>query len=281
MKNVGTKIVSMLLAVMLLAGCGAAASGSTSDSAVASDSTFASVAASTEASSAAESLALEGHSLMVFCGAGMKEPFTEIADAFQKETGCVMEVTYANAAQIQTQIKTAQEGDFFIAGSEVEVKPVEEFVDHSTKLVRHIPVIAVQKGNPMNISGPADLANQDVRLVMGDPESTPIGKIAKKIFADFSMEEKVNVISNTATAPAMAMALEMQECDAVIVWKENVDTEKVDIVDSAEMEAYIKMIPSVRLTCTDDAQAADTFEEFLASEAAQEIWTNHGYELAE
>ncbi len=38
-------------------------------------------------------LALEGHSLMVFCGAGMTEPFQEIAAAFESETGCAMQVT--------------------------------------------------------------------------------------------------------------------------------------------------------------------------------------------
>ena len=47
----------------------------------------------------------------------MTQPFTEIADAFTQATGCEMNVTYANAAQIQTQIKETQQGDFFIAGS--------------------------------------------------------------------------------------------------------------------------------------------------------------------
>ena len=37
--------------------------------------------------------------LSIYCGAGMQQPFQEIADAFQEETGCEMNVTYANAAQ--------------------------------------------------------------------------------------------------------------------------------------------------------------------------------------
>lgn len=141
-----------------------------------------------------------------------------------------MEVTYANAAQIQTQINTAKEGDFFIAGSEREVNPVDELVESSTPLVRHIPVIAVQKGNPLNITGPADLA------------------------AD--------------------------ECDAIIVWKENVNADQGEIVDCPEMENYIKTIPAARLTCSADAEAADAFADFLNSQTAQDIWTSYGYELA-
>lgn len=227
------------------------------------------------------SLPLEGHSLMVFCGAGMKDPFEEIAQAFEAETGCKVEVTYANAAQIQTQINTAQEGDYFIAGSEAEVKPVADLVESSTPLVRHIPVIAVQKGNPMNITGPADLAKDGVRLVIGDPEATPIGKIANQVFEDFGIADTVNIVSTTATAPAMTAALTADEADAVIVWKENVNTGEADIVDSAEMEAYIKTIPAARLTCSDDAEAADSLMDFLSSDAAHAIWTSFGYELAE
>lgn len=119
-------------------------------------------------------------SLSIYCGAGMQQPFQEIADAFQGETGCEMNVTYANAAQIQTQIQESQEGDFFIAGSKEELKPVEEFVTSSEDLVKHIPVLVVKEGNEKNIQGLNDLAREDVVTVIGDPESTPIGKIAKK-----------------------------------------------------------------------------------------------------
>lgn len=90
-----------------------------------------------------------------------------------------MNVTYANAAQIQTQITTTNEGDFFIAGSKEELKPVEGSVASSEDLVKHIPVLAVPASNPANINGIADLANAQ-RVLVGDPESTPIGKIAKK-----------------------------------------------------------------------------------------------------
>ena len=46
--------------------------------------------------------------LSIYCGAGMQQPFQEIADAFHEETGCEMNVTYANAAQIKTQIQESQ-----------------------------------------------------------------------------------------------------------------------------------------------------------------------------
>lgn len=272
MKKLLSLTLSALLGLSLLAGCSSPAPAESTPPAGET------TPAAGETTPAAADLT--GHTLHIFCGAGMKDPFTEIAQAFQDETGCTVEVTYANAAQIQTQINTAKEGDFFIAGSEQEVKPVTELVESSTPLVRHIPVIAVQKGNPLNITGPADLAKEGVRVVIGDPEATPIGKIATQLFADFGITDTVNIVSNTTTAPAMSTALAADECDAIIVWKENVSADQGEIVDCPEMEDYIKTIPAARLTCSADAQAADAFAGFLDSQTAQDIWTSYGYELA-
>ena len=275
---------AVVLALSLLAGCASPSPAQTSQGSTPPASQAPSDQSTPPASTAPEggdaTASLEGHTLLVFCGAGMKDPFEEIAQAFQAETGCKVEVTYANAAQIQTQINTAQEGDFFIAGSEAEVKPVADLVESSTPLVRHIPVIAVQTGNPLGITGPADLGNEGVRVVTGDPEATPIGKIATQVFADFGLTDTVNIVSNTATAPAMTTALAAGECDAILVWKENVNPDQGEIVDSPEMEAYIKTIPAARLTCSADTEAADALAEFLNSQAAQDIWVSYGYELA-
>ncbi len=57
-------------------------------------------------------------SLHVYCGAGMTKPFAELAEIFTQETHITVEVTYANAGQIQSQINTAQEGDFLLPGIE-------------------------------------------------------------------------------------------------------------------------------------------------------------------
>ena len=271
MKKLFSLTLSALLALSLLAGCSSPAPAETDPAAETTP-----VAAETTPAAAD----LSGHTLMIFCGAGMKDPFAEIAQAFQDQTGCTVEVTYANAAQIQTQINTAEEGDFFIAGSQQEVKPVAELVAKSVDLVRHIPVIAVQKGNPLGITGPADLAKEGVRVVIGDPEATPIGKIAVQMFEDFGITDQVDIVSNTTTAPAMSTVLAADECDAIIVWKENVNADQGEIVDCPEMENYIKTIPAARLTCSADAEAADAFAQFLDSQTAWDIWTSYGYELA-
>ena len=271
------RIVVLLLVLVLaasLCACGGKQPAATP--------TAAPVSASTEAPKATEAAwpDLSGQSLLIYCGAGMKQPFQEIADRFGSLTGCEMNVTFANAAQIQTQISTAQEGAFFIAGAAGEVKPVEEYVASSVKLEKHIPVLAVAAGNPKGITGVADLANEDVSTVIGDAESTPIGKIAMQVFSDFGITDSVNLVATTTTAPQLATVISMGEADAAIIWKENCNADGVEICETKDMDAYVKVVPAARLTFADGDAAADAFSAFLATDEANAIWLAYGYELA-
>lgn len=260
--------------VLALTGCGSAASGSSSASTA--DSTAASAVSSQAASETAQDLT--GQTLMIYCGAGMQEPFEKIAAAFSEKTGCEMNVTYANAAQIQTQITQSQEGAFFIAGSADEVKPVEEYVVSSTDLVKHIPVLAVAEGNPKGIAGIADLAREDVTTVTGDAEATPIGKIAKKAFQDFGVADQVTLAATTTTAPQLATVIALGEADAAIIWKENCNTEGVEVCQTTDLDNYVKTVPAARLSFAADDPAADAFAEYLAGQEAAGIWAEYGYE---
>ncbi|MBR2779507.1 MAG: molybdate ABC transporter substrate-binding protein [Firmicutes bacterium] len=228
---------------------------------------------------------LTGKSLMVYCGAGMKDPFTQIAQTFKEETGAEVELSFGNAAQIISQITTSNQGDLFIAGAETELKSLREqnYVTDAADLVKHIPVVAVAEGNPKGIASLADLGRDDVTLVLGDAESTPIGKIADAVLKDNNLAESANILARTATAPEMITALQTGEADAAIVWKENASgKEKLEILDLKEMNAYIKTIPAASLSCTDPehAEALAAFRDFLGSEEAQNIWKSFGYEIA-
>jgi molybdate transport system substrate-binding protein len=272
MKKIGASILAFSMALLLTA-CGGQGQSSSNSASVSS--------ASSEAVSASTSAAdLTGQTLFIYCGAGMQQPFQEIADAFEGKTGCKMNVTYANAAQIQTQITESKEGDFFIAGSAEEVKPVKDYVSSSVDLVKHIPVLAVAEGNPKGISGIADLGKDGIVTVIGDPESTPIGKIATKAFSEFGISDSVTLGATTTTAPQLATVVGLGEADATIIWKENCSADGVEICQTTDLDNYIKTVPAARLSFTADSEAADEFSAFLASDGANQIWSAYGYELA-
>lgn len=270
--------IIMLLAILLLVGC---STNKEKSKQIDKDNGSVTGTADQSTNEGDKNIKLDGHSLMIFCGAGMKDPFEKIAQEFEEVTGCKVQVTYANAAQIQTQINTAKEGDFFIAGSKEEVKPIKDLVISSKELVKHIPVLVVSSGNPKGITGPADLAKEGVKFIMGDPEATPIGKIANKVISDFQLKDKVNIIANTATAPAMVTALEAGEADVALVWKENIKSDKLEIINSKDMKSYIKTIPATMLSCTTDEEAQKAFNDYLDTQEVKDVWVKFGYEIVE
>ena len=221
---------------------------------------------------------LEGETLQIYCGAGMKNAFVEIADLFQEETGCEVNVMYANAAQIQSQINISEEGDFFIAGARVELKPVQKHVVAVKDLVKHIPVLVVTAGNPKDIHNLEDLVNPDVTFIMGNVEATPIGKIAKKALSEKGIFDKVNIAATTPTAPMIATAIARGEADAAIIWKENAKVEGCEIVDTPDMVPHIKTVPAARLDTSLNPEAADEFDAFLDTPEVLGIWMKYGYE---
>ncbi|MFA6940952.1 MAG: molybdate ABC transporter substrate-binding protein [Clostridiaceae bacterium] len=224
---------------------------------------------------------LKGKTLHIYCGAGMANPFKEIADAFKTKTGCEMNVTYGNAGQIQSQINTAKEGDIFIAGSSDELQPVNTYVSSSKKLVKHIPVLAVASGNPKSIKGLSDLTKEGVSLIIGDTEATPIGKIAKKALSDLKIFNKVKIAATTTTAPQMPAAIAAGQADASIVWKENCNAKGVEVVNTTDLDKYVKTVPAASLKCTSDQATVDAFMSYLDTDAAIQIWTKYGYEKAD
>lgn len=222
---------------------------------------------------------LSGKTLQIYCGAGMTKPFEQISKIFKNETGCEMEVVYANAAQLQTQIKTTQQGDLFIAGSADELAPVKEYISVSKDLVKHIPVLAVKSGNPLEINGLNDLTKDGVKVVLGDGEATPIGKLSNKALTDLGILNNINIIARTTTAPEIFNALALGECDAIIVWKENVSGSDVEIVNTTDLDNYIKTVPAASLTFCKDKETLDAFLKFLDSNKAKDIWKTNGYEV--
>lgn len=226
-----------------------------------------------------EGKSLDGQTLFVYCGAGMTKPFGAIADKFKEETGCDMQVVFANAAQIQNQIQTTGEGDLFIAGSADELTPVKDKVTESKDLVKHIPVLAVKSGNPLGITGLNDLTKEGVEVVLGDAEATPIGKIANKALTDLGILNNVNVIARAATAPEIANALSVDECNAIIIWKENVPASGAEIVNTPDLNAYVKKVPAAKLSSSTNTEALAAFMTYLDSDTAKTIWGNNGYEV--
>lgn len=234
------------------------------------------------ASSSASTASKNGQHLFIYCGAGMKDPVAKIVAAFQKENGATVEVTYGNAAQITSQITASKQGDLFIAGDQNDLSTIQDqFVSSVKPLVKHVPVLAVQSGNPQHITGLKDLTKSGLKVVLGDSTATPIGKLSDTALNKLGILGNVNVIAREATAPAISTAISLGQCDAGITWKENANVKGVEVIKTTDLDNYIKTIPAASLKCSTNVQALKAFLKFLDSNEVHTIWQNSGYVLAQ
>jgi molybdate transport system substrate-binding protein len=122
--------------------------------------------------------------LLLYCGAGIQPAAEALTTAFSKESGITVNTTYAGSGRLLGQVATSQVGDLFMPGSAFYVEQAIEqnLAQENTKqeVAYFVPVIVVQKGNPLGVTSLADLANTELRLGLGDERAVAIGKQSKK-----------------------------------------------------------------------------------------------------
>lgn len=221
-------------------------------------------------------------SLHVYSGAGLRKPMDDIAAAFEKEAGIKINYSYAGSAQNLSQLQMVKEGDIYIPGSRYYYEQAKK--KNLTTFVRdvayHIPVIAVPKGNPADIENLSDLANEGVKVTLGDERANAIGRLSKKILSRNNILDVVekNVIAKTATVNELVIYINMNQADASIIWEDNIaGTESVEIIHIDKEKNEIKTIPISVLKYSENKEAAVKFAEFVASEKGKAIYEKHGF----
>jgi len=191
--------------------------------------------------------------LMIFSGAGLIKPMEEMRHNFEKKHHIQADVHYGNSGEIFACIAAGQPADVFIPGAEKYTNDALKngWVTKETinKLVLHVPVIAVPKGNPANISGLTDLGKPGTRVAIGDPKAPAIGRVAKKIFKKNGMTDKINpnIAVFAPTVNQLLIYVSLKQVDAAIIWEDLTawaeGKGKIEVIPIAKEQNIIKTIP--------------------------------------
>ena len=226
--------------------------------------------------------------LMVFSGAGLIKPIEEMRVHFEQRHGVTVNVHYGSSGEIFAGLAAGQPCDILIPGDEKYTEDalkngwvIEETI---TKLVKHVPLIAVPKGNPANIKGFMDLKRQGVRVSIGDPKAPAIGRVAKKMLQKANIWEDVtkNIKVYAPTVNQLLIYVALGQVDAAIIWGDLVTwAEGKGKLEAIPIEAkynIIKTIPTAVCTKTGNKELAYKFNEYISSEEGMLIWEKWGFE---
>jgi len=220
--------------------------------------------------------------LLVYSGAGLKKAMEQIKTAYEADHNVTIEYVYAGSAELISQIELSGKGDVLIVGSEGTYKPAVEkgFASETYyQVAHHTPCIAVQAGNPKSITCLADLAKKGVTVILGDPEANAIGKTAAKLIEKNGLDGiSGNVVSMAATVNEIVMQIAGGEADAGIVTIDNIkNNDKIEIIEIPDDQNIDQLIPIGTLTMSEHSDAAQSFVDFVASDAGKQIFENNGF----
>ena len=227
--------------------------------------------------------------LLIFAGAASKPPTEEAIKAFQEKTGILVDVTFGGSGFVLAQMKLAKKGDLYFPGSSdfMEMAKKEGFVFPESEkiLVYLVPAINVQKGNPKKIYSLKDLAKDDIRVAIANPETVCVGIYAVEIIEkNLSPSEKEkfkkNLVNYTESCEKTANAISLKAVDAVIGWRvfhywnpDRIET----IYLKPEEVSRIGYIPIAISKFTQDKMLAQKFIDFLLSPQGKVIFQKHHY----
>ncbi|CAK7028828.1 molybdate ABC transporter substrate-binding protein [Tissierella sp. P1] len=219
--------------------------------------------------------------LLVYSGAGLKKPMTEIAEVFEEENGIKIEYIFAGSTQLLSQIELSGKGDVFIVGSKqaYETSVEKELTYPSKDVAYHNPIIGVPKGNPANINSLEDMANPGVKVILGDEKANAIGQTSQKLIEKTGLTGiNDNVVAKTATVNEILVHLESKNADAAIVTEDSAfGNENIETIAIPEDINIQQIIPIGALKASKNLDKANIFVDFVSSDRGKEIFEKYGF----
>jgi molybdate transport system substrate-binding protein len=224
----------------------------------------------------------ETHSLLVYCGAGIRKPMDELGSLFFEEYGISVNYNYAGSNTLLSQMELTQKGDVYMPGATYyfDIAKEKGITDYEQRVAYHVPVIAVPEGNPAGITSLADLTKPGVTVILGDSKAAAIGKLANAILEKNGLYDAVanNTIARGATVNELVVYTSMKQADASIIWADLVvNSKKMEIVEIPREQNIIKIIPIGTLVSSEQKDAATKFVDFVASPEGKAIFEKHGF----
>jgi molybdate transport system substrate-binding protein len=219
--------------------------------------------------------------LLVYSGAGLKKAMTEIGEVFTENYGIGVDYTFAGSGTLITQMDLSRKGDVFIPGGTPDYRIAQEkdLVEEPGYVAYHVPVIAVQKGNPHNITSVNDFARPGLKIALGGVNTTAIGRAGDKLFQKLGILDAVeaNVVLRAPTINEVVVAMNMGTADAALLTLDQINPGTMDTIDIPQENGLTLIVPIGATTFTEHPDATQKFVEFVTSDEGKAIFAKHGF----
>ncbi len=226
-------------------------------------------------------LIAKNKSLLIFAGAGMREPLNEIGKKFNEHYKIEVIYDYEGSGRLGNKILAGQTPDIFIPGSMRWAKILKNkgYIEKCYPIAYHIPVI-ITPLKDKKVVKLKDLLKPHVSVVLGNPQACAIGKVSLKIFKKANISwKKLNIVALGVTVKQLVHWIEGNNADASIVWQADAkESGKVRIVQIPEKFNTIAVIPACVVKNPPHPNLVKTYIKFLLTQG-KKYFAKYGFKV--
>ena len=216
--------------------------------------------------------------ITVFAAASLTGSFTQIGQDFQAKSGSTVTFNFGASSTLATQINQGAPADVFAAASPVTMRTVTDTGGAGTPVnfASNTLQIAVPKGNPAQIAGLADFADESKTIAIC-ARQVPCGAAAEKVFTAAKITPKPDTLEQDVKAALAKVAA--NEVDAALVYKTDVlaAPDDVDGLEFPESGQAVNQYPIATLTASKAPEVSQAFVDYVRSPKGQAVLTNAGF----
>lgn len=226
-----------------------------------------------------------GEPLVVYCAAGVAPEVSQLALAYEKLFHQPVRLELGGSGTLLSRLRVRAFGDLYIAGDVSYLNRARE-----SGVVREIlpvallrPVIAVARGNPLQIRVLEDLRRPDVKYTLASPEAAAVGRLLRDAMKSKGKWAALSGGAHTfkPTVEDVANDVALGVVDAGVVWgpvaarHENLDAIPLTLTGNPQHLVSVGVLES-----SAQSSAALRFARFLASsDKGQPVFHEAGYDL--
>lgn len=225
----------------------------------------------------------ESMTLTVSAAASLTDALQEVGDAFyDSHTDIKVDFNFGGSGALRQQISQGAPADLFFSASQSDFDMLTEdgSIDSelSSNLLKNDLVLVTPKDGS-TVTSFENLTEAE-QIGVGTPESVPAGKYAMEAFETMGLTEDLeSKLVYAEDVRAVLTYVERGEVDAGLVYRTDALTsDEVEIVDTAPADSHAPIVYPVGLiNASENAEAAETFYDFLQTDEALAIFEEYGF----